>query len=184
MRYGVYGELLAVCAAYSSCDMTISFGSSFSVLCGPVLFWPLLCLLVLNYALVLGHGPTLEGFIWSRDANVLQAMQEVQEALNSLSPRALLMRNQGRNFPQVFQSRTALLLLKNWFDFLLLSLWIWLWIMHWSLGVIFETFHSLLLCNTMWPVFLLCLITPWVDYFPFEMTPSTSHFILLIETFL
>lgn len=164
MRDGVYGELLTVCAAYSSCDMTILghvSSSDFYVVCGPVLFWPLLCLLLPNSVLVIGHGPTIERLYLKQWCEcVMGNARRYKKTLNSLSPRALLMRNQGRNFPQVFQSRTALLLLKNWFDFLLWSLWIWPWIMHWSLGIIFEDSHSLRPCNTMQHVFLLCLSPP------------------------
>lgn len=36
------------------------------VLCWAIWLWPLFCLLWLSYALVLGHWPTLNDFIWSR----------------------------------------------------------------------------------------------------------------------
>lgn len=79
MRDGVYGELLIVCAAYSSHDMTITFGSSsiINVLCSLwicIILTPLI-LILLNYALALGHGPALKDFFWSSDASVLWAMQ-------------------------------------------------------------------------------------------------------------
>lgn len=93
---------------------------------GQYFFWPLLGLLLLNYALVLGHWPTLKDYLKQLcEIHYYRMCKGAQETLSSLSPRALFIKKQRRNFPQVYQSRTALLLLKNWFDFILWPLWTW-----------------------------------------------------------
>lgn len=128
MRYNTYGEFpekpCNICSSgCPECYLWIKSSHQPSItLCWTVLFWPLLGLLLLNYALVLGHWPTLKDY-WKQLCEMhYRKCKGAQETLSSLSPRALFIRKQGRNFPQVYQSRTALLLLENWFDFILWAL--------------------------------------------------------------
>lgn len=71
MRYNIYGKFpkrrCTICSSgCTECYFWMKSNHNSSViLCRTVLFWPLLGLVLLNYALVLGHWPTLKDVIWS-----------------------------------------------------------------------------------------------------------------------
>lgn len=104
LRDGVYGELLTVCAAYSSHDMTITFGSSLiiKVLCSMwicIILTPLI-LTFTELCFSIRSRTCIERLYLKQWCQcVMGNAMRYRKTLNSLSPRALLTRNQRRNFP-------------------------------------------------------------------------------------
>lgn len=71
------------------------------ILCWAVLFWPSLGLLLLNYALVLGHWPTWKDFIWSSYVKciIIESVRKPRKHWTLYHTEFFFMRNQRKKFP-------------------------------------------------------------------------------------